>query len=123
MHGSEQLPVVVAELMGHVFGAHLLQHVGGSSLWTLLLLQRRLRQRAGEEESVSVSVLWCGSDADAEAASPPHQLFHLAAGADEQPLVEAQGRVDGGGVQLQLSSLCGIQSCLYQHYELINSSR
>lgn len=49
VHGGEQLPVVVGELAGDVFGAHLLQDVGRPSLWTLLLLQRRLRQRRRDE--------------------------------------------------------------------------
>lgn len=35
-----------------------------------------------------------------------HQLLHAAAGADEQLLVESQRRVDGRGLQLQLSSVC-----------------
>lgn len=52
MHGGEELPVVVGELGGHVFGAHLLQDVGCSSFWTLLLLQGEL----GGEESLLLKV-------------------------------------------------------------------
>ena len=44
MHGSEQFPVVIGEFVGDVFGAHLLQDVGRSSFWTLLLLQGHLRR-------------------------------------------------------------------------------
>lgn len=35
-----------------------------------------------------------------------HQLFHLAACADEESLIDSQGCVDCSGIQLQLSSFC-----------------
>lgn len=35
-----------------------------------------------------------------------YQLFHLAACTDEKSLIEPQSRVDGGGIQLELSSFC-----------------
>lgn len=49
VHGSKELPVVIGELGGDVFRAHLSQDVGCSSLWPLLLLQREL----GEEGVVN----------------------------------------------------------------------
>lgn len=38
VHGGKELPVVVGELGGDVFRAHLSQGVGCSSLWPLLFL-------------------------------------------------------------------------------------
>lgn len=39
MHGSEELPVIVGEFSGDVFGAHLLEDVRCSLFWSSLLLQ------------------------------------------------------------------------------------
>lgn len=56
----------------------------------------------------------------------PHQLFHLAACADEQFLVESQGCVDCSGIQLELSSFCArfnTSETNFQHNELTTDGR
>lgn len=52
MHGSEQFPIVVGELIGDVFGAHLFKEVSRSSLWTLLFLQGHLGEQHKEGEEM-----------------------------------------------------------------------
>lgn len=46
------------------------------------------------------------SDFSSQQNPVSHQLVHLAAGADEEFLIDSQGCVDSSGIQLELSSLC-----------------